>query len=373
MNGLVPGAFVAIALGVVVGVIEAVFSGLTGAAFLHGAALGASLPASVGLVFIALRLPKMLSGIQARGWEREIFWAAVGAIGVACTAWWLEGGLVRAAASVSNPNFATGVSLMEPIGLIATGGALFFGLAFAAAVFVSWLADGDRPIPATIAAIGSVLLISWLGDISPLQWVRDHPALATAAIPAYLAVAAGWGYIKWGLHIDAVGRKVDAAKVSFAERLADAASAGDRELADARSSLTRIEGAGRYPDAAQADVYGRRDQPGHREVEGAKETVARLERDRWWEVEARREAEWNRHLMSAGVTCRLPLRVSENKARIISWMAYWPASMAWTVLDDPFRRAMVAIFERIGGSLQRMSDRRFQGMDDAWKLPPGGR
>lgn len=56
---------------------------------------------------------------------------------------------------------------------------------------------------------------------------------------------------------------------------------------------------------------------------------------------------------------KVPLDVSEHKARIIRWMSYWPASMAWTILDDPLRRAFNWLNDRFGKFFQRVSDKAF--------------
>lgn len=52
-----------------------------------------------------------------------------------------------------------------------------------------------------------------------------------------------------------------------------------------------------------------------------------------------------------------PLLVSEHKAKITAWMAYWPISGIFTLLDDPIRRIFRAIYRRMAGTLQGISDR----------------
>jgi hypothetical protein len=55
----------------------------------------------------------------------------------------------------------------------------------------------------------------------------------------------------------------------------------------------------------------------------------------------------------------IPLKVSDHKSKIMGWMAYWPISAAWTVLNDSLRRLFEVIYDRIAVSLQRISDRAF--------------
>lgn len=56
-------------------------------------------------------------------------------------------------------------------------------------------------------------------------------------------------------------------------------------------------------------------------------------------------------------------KVSENKSRIMTWMCFWPFSFIWTMIDDPVRRVFKAIFEAIKGTLQRIADKAFEGLD----------
>lgn len=58
----------------------------------------------------------------------------------------------------------------------------------------------------------------------------------------------------------------------------------------------------------------------------------------------------------------VPPRVANHKARITMWIAYWPWSAFWTLTHDPITKAVVAIYHRIGGLLQRMSDRVFESV-----------
>lgn len=49
----------------------------------------------------------------------------------------------------------------------------------------------------------------------------------------------------------------------------------------------------------------------------------------------------------------------ENKARIMSWMTYWPFSAVWTFLNDPVRRAFQMVYSRIESSFDKISNTMF--------------
>lgn len=57
---------------------------------------------------------------------------------------------------------------------------------------------------------------------------------------------------------------------------------------------------------------------------------------------------------------RLPLQVSDYKMMIVSWLVYWPLSAVWTLLNDPIRRLVNEIYNKIAGTLQSISDTAFR-------------
>jgi len=65
-------------------------------------------------------------------------------------------------------------------------------------------------------------------------------------------------------------------------------------------------------------------------------------------------------LRCAGVGGEIPPQIRDNKSRVIGWMALWPASMLWTVINDPVRRACEEIYNRLGGVYQAISNRVFR-------------
>jgi hypothetical protein len=55
-----------------------------------------------------------------------------------------------------------------------------------------------------------------------------------------------------------------------------------------------------------------------------------------------------------------PPQVSKNKSRVIGWMALWPASMLWTMINDPVRRICEGIYNLAGSLFQIISNRVFR-------------
>lgn len=55
----------------------------------------------------------------------------------------------------------------------------------------------------------------------------------------------------------------------------------------------------------------------------------------------------------------VPPQIRDNKSRFMIWMAYWPASMLWTLINDPVRRLFEWVYTSTAASLQRSSDNVF--------------
>lgn len=48
-----------------------------------------------------------------------------------------------------------------------------------------------------------------------------------------------------------------------------------------------------------------------------------------------------------------------HKSDILAWMIYWPLSMIWTLIDDPIKRLFTAIYNKLSGQYERLSERMF--------------
>ncbi len=51
-----------------------------------------------------------------------------------------------------------------------------------------------------------------------------------------------------------------------------------------------------------------------------------------------------------------------HRSRIMQWIAFWPISIVWTLIDDPVRRAATFLFNRVRHMFQAMSDSMFKGI-----------
>lgn len=58
----------------------------------------------------------------------------------------------------------------------------------------------------------------------------------------------------------------------------------------------------------------------------------------------------------------------DNKARIISWMTYWPFSGLWMLINDPIRKAFQHIYRSIEGYFEAISVKIFAGLKEKYAL-----
>ncbi len=59
----------------------------------------------------------------------------------------------------------------------------------------------------------------------------------------------------------------------------------------------------------------------------------------------------------------IPPRVGRHKAKIISWIAYWPFSILWTLLDDLLTKIVTEIYNSLSGLYQKISNKMFEGIN----------
>ena len=225
------------------------------------------------------------------------------------------------------------------------GSISFWGLMLLAGISISILVDCNRLGVATIVAIVTAVLFYVFGDIHPLEWVREHPWQAALAIPGYLVAAMVWGVIKWQFFLIDLRSRLDELVVAFQtifKQGEEFAAERKRELEDSLS-IERLSTNGRSGFEEQLRSVVR---------DIARHSTPEFRRERWTEF-----------LSREGIKGPIPPNAKDHKARIIAWMTYWPASMAWTLVNDPIRHTVEFLYSRIGNLLQGMSDRTFADVE----------
>ena len=66
---------------------------------------------------------------------------------------------------------------------------------------------------------------------------------------------------------------------------------------------------------------------------------------------------------------KVTISASEKKGTIVSWISYWPMSLAATFLNDPLKRFFSWIFDLISGVYDRMAKNSVKGLADGMDKP----
>lgn len=168
---------------------------------------------------------------------------------------------------------------------------------------------------------------------------REHLNLILVGVGVYLAVGIAWGYLKMVWLITKVKYAVKEALASY-----DADTEHGRRsrqgMIDKSQALENDEPYSISTPNSDRLKNDLRDW----EVYRANGRVTRIEET----VEK-----------AAGKRCGIPMQIKLFKGKIINWMAAWPVSMIWTLINDPVREFFTWTYHVMGRSLQRISDRAF--------------
>ncbi len=176
-------------------------------------------------------------------------------------------------------------------------GAWFWILTVAIAVLLIWEVARDKAIAAGFTVALYILAIHLFGNAAMFSFLRANPEWVYIGVPAFFVAGSLWALIKWWFH---VRRKALEYREQRMEWLIS------QGITDATLDTP-------VPDALKDRGFKRSRKP-----------LAR-----------------------------------QNKGRIITWMVYWPFSMAWTVLDEPWR----LIYEAMARLFQRIADHAFADLD----------
>jgi len=171
------------------------------------------------------------------------------------------------------------------------GGIWFWILSIVVVGFLFWEIHWNRPI-AGLITVGLYLgIIHIFGDASFPTLIKESPWILYIGIPAYVVIGVGWSIAKWALYVNKEA-------IRYKEQ---------------RQQFLKAEGLSADPDTTVPKALKRR-----------------------WQVQQ-------------------PAKPSARqcKWKIITWMCYWPLSVMWSILDEPWRY----IYEALANVFQKISDK----------------
>lgn len=191
------------------------------------------------------------------------------------------------------------------------GGIWFWLLTSIVIIALIWETSCERPGLAIATMIVYCALIHFFGDASFFSTIKAHPEIIYIGLPVYFLTGAIWGIVKWALYVKRKSITYKEARLTFLNRKKIHGATLDTVIPDHLRSEWQNEWAPRY--------------------EGK------------------------------------PM-VRNNKGKVLMWMGFWPMSMLWAVVDEPWRY----IYDAIHSMLQRISDKVYAdiGFDgDMEKMP----
>ena len=169
-----------------------------------------------------------------------------------------------------------------------------------------WEVAGEKLIAAVFTTLVYLGAIHLFGGVSVFGTIAAHPEYAYIGLPAFLLAGGIWSIGKWWLFLNA------------------------RKLDYKETRLAFLEAHGVV--GATLDTPVPQQLRGDRMVPFVSKPLAR-----------------------------------RNKIRIINWMVFWPFSVVWTCLNEPWRM----IYEALVTLYQRMADRVWVDLCEDDLVPPG--
>jgi hypothetical protein len=214
------------------------------------------------------------------------------------------------------------------------------------------------------ATVGSLGLVGLLGYHFDLTWdaIKAHPILDVLGFGSYFVVGVFWSFAKWYFHLTDVREAFQTLKATFAEKNKLSVSQLSQPLSPAPVAPAMPTGPDRHNQDVQ-DAYELAKDEYVKAKELWNDEKSKLERyfrtvDTTMKTYKDFVAE---DLLKdpAAVVAAIKPEAAKHKAAITEWIAFWPMSFAWTVLNDPVRKIVNYIFSRIKGTFQKMSDKMF--------------
>ncbi len=186
---------------------------------------------------------------------------------------------------------------------------LFLGLTFALMVA---LTEYEKPGWALTSIVAGLVLLNWANNGSVLSWIIHHPIYVAGGFVGYFVIGVLNARYKWGKLVYQCRQKLDDLVSEFLKE---------------------------------------------RKLEG-KTIPAELE-DEWADHFSHFKSHNYYDVSSGTPTAEKPL-LKTHKALVTTWIAYWPWSVFWTLLNDPIRWAVEEIVNAIKGWFQGVADDAFK-------------
>lgn len=232
---------------------------------------------------------------------------------------------------------------------------LWFLLFFVSSGLMIWNLDKNRGGLATITAVLTIAAMVALGEQEFPGWVYNHPKHFLAIVGSYFVVGAGWGVVKWYLFASKRRSKYDDSRSAWLRnKIATTSSDPFPDTAADKDIPQNLK-----PEWKQF-LEQERDPSGKLEwCVTIKEPVKDEDKSRY----AREDSFWSPKKYVEKPVLRVKPFAREHKAQIVSYMTFWPWSLAWALLDDIVHHAFRFIQQYLSDWMDRIATRVFHGVE----------
>ncbi len=176
------------------------------------------------------------------------------------------------------------------------------------------------------------------GDFNFIPWIKANPKLFAACVVGYFVpLGISVGGMKWYFYLIDTRDENRKAKEEWLSRLPDYLDRAKRDLSDNSNP--------RYNKQLEKLVknYQEAIDAGNKMTESIWPEWKKYEKEfRWYD--------------GYGQARKIQRPLSkDNKARIASWITWWPVVGFWSLLHDPLRRVGLWLYDRLAHTLERIS------------------
>jgi hypothetical protein len=186
---------------------------------------------------------------------------------------------------------------------------VLIGLLIIFIILISAMVEMENSGWATTFFSISIVLLFWHYWSDIWGWIAQNPADTFIFIGGYIVGGVIWSIIKWKSYISGSARHFEYLKNKFIAEVGQIGANWNKWISVLNKNSHKLNNSSFYE----------KDEPGD-------------------------------------IIKKLTISANEKKSVIVSWIAYWPMSIAATLLNDPIRRLMSYIYDRISGIFQRMSN-----------------
>jgi hypothetical protein len=228
--------------------------------------------------------------------------------------------------------------------------ALFVFVCLAEFFFIAWLSEREHPFLATVTILATVLGAWWYG-IPVVSWVYGHIPHLVSGFAVYLILGVAWSVYKWW-------RLVRTVFLALKERLVEYPLPTDKDVQGVVDTILADQAREKEDPRSRANT---------RFINGdgtiKRDDIATSIRQDWKSVALSARQKPFTDLIYDVRENKFEFPVREYKGKIITWMAFWPFSLVWTLIDDLVVRLWENLYKMLTGIFRRISEAVFRDLN----------